>query len=225
MAAMHDDTTHVAGDLRSNRNFQLLWWGQGVSVLGDQFYLIALPWLVLQLTGDPRSMAGVLAAAAVPRALLMLVGGLLSDRFSSQRVMIVSNLARFVVVGALSVMVAADAVDLMLLYVCAFFFGVADALFYPAELAILPKIVPAHSLPRANALVAGATRLAALFGPMAAGLLIAGQIGATGAGGPERSGMAAAFAVDAVTFLISLLTLAQIRQGADSAAASEPLRS
>ena len=57
------------------RNFRLLWIGQGISVLGDQFYMIALPWLVLQLTGDALAVGTVLALVAFPRALFMLVGG------------------------------------------------------------------------------------------------------------------------------------------------------
>ena len=67
--------------LRS-RNFRLLWIGEAVSLLGDQFTLIALPWLVLQLTGDALAMGTVLALAGVPRAIFILLGGALTDRFS-----------------------------------------------------------------------------------------------------------------------------------------------
>ncbi len=63
------------------RNFRLLWIGEAISLLGDQFYLIARPWLVLQLTGNPLAVGTVLATAGIPRALLMLVGGALTDRF------------------------------------------------------------------------------------------------------------------------------------------------
>lgn len=78
-------------EVMGNRNFRLLWIGEGVSVLGDHFYMIALPWLVLQLTGDSLAMGTVLALAAVPRALLMLVGGALTDRFSPRSLMLASN--------------------------------------------------------------------------------------------------------------------------------------
>ena len=77
-------------DVLGNRNFRLLWIGEGVSVLGDHFYMIALPWLVLQLTGDSLAMGTVLALSAIPRALLMLVGGALTDRFSPRSLMPVS---------------------------------------------------------------------------------------------------------------------------------------
>ena len=65
----------------AQRDFRLLWLGQGISLLGDQFGLIALPWLVLQLTGDAFAMGLVLAIAGVPRAIFMLFGGALTDRF------------------------------------------------------------------------------------------------------------------------------------------------
>ncbi|HEV7128287.1 MAG TPA: hypothetical protein VGN32_12705, partial [Ktedonobacterales bacterium] len=61
-----------------HRNYALLFIGQLVSVLGDQVYGLALPWTVLTVTGDARKMAVVLAAGAVPRVLLLLVGGALA---------------------------------------------------------------------------------------------------------------------------------------------------
>jgi len=82
-----------------NRNFRLLWIGEGISLLGDQFYLIALPWLVLSLTGDALVVGTVLATAGIPRALFMLVGGALTDRFTPRKLMINSNLARMMLTG------------------------------------------------------------------------------------------------------------------------------
>jgi len=64
------------------RNLRLLWIGEGISVLGSQFYIIAMPWLVLKLTDDPFKMGTVLALAGIPRAFFMLLGGALTDRFS-----------------------------------------------------------------------------------------------------------------------------------------------
>lgn len=69
-----------------NRNFRLWWIGFGISLLGDQFYLIALPWVILQLTGSAIAMGTILMLAASPRAALMLVGGAISDRVSPRRI-------------------------------------------------------------------------------------------------------------------------------------------
>ncbi len=64
------------------RDFRLLWAGASISLFGDQFYLVALPWLVLQITGSGLALGTVLMAAAIPRAVFMLMGGAVTDRVS-----------------------------------------------------------------------------------------------------------------------------------------------
>src|SRR6187401_2569774 len=100
-----------AGPL-SVRNFRLLWIGEGISLLGDQFYLIALPWLVLQLTGSALALGTVMALASIPRALFMLVGGVLVDRFSPRKVIFASNLIRMILVGLLAALVLTNNIQL-----------------------------------------------------------------------------------------------------------------
>src|SRR5512135_2193287 len=101
------------------RNFRLLWIGEGISLLGDQFYLIALPWLVLQLTGNALAVGTVLAAAGIPRAVFMLVGGALTDRFTPRSLMIGSNLARLALTGLLAALVLTQLIQTWMLYVFA----------------------------------------------------------------------------------------------------------
>ena len=111
----------------SNRNFRLLWGGEAISLIGDQFYLVALPWLVLTLTGSALAIGTVLAAAAIPRALFMLIGGALTDRLNPRVLMLASNLSRFVLVGALAAVTITGVVELWMIYVFALTFGLADA--------------------------------------------------------------------------------------------------
>src|SRR5438876_10478390 len=99
------------------RDFRLLFVGQAVSLLGDQFYLIALPWLVLQLTGSALALGTIMALASIPRAVFMLVGGAFVDRYSPRSVMIWSNFARFVLVALLSVLVLTNNTQMWMLYV------------------------------------------------------------------------------------------------------------
>ena len=61
------------------RDFALMFGGETISVLGDQFHFVALAWLTLQLTGSGLALGGVLMVAAIPRGMLMLVGGLLDS--------------------------------------------------------------------------------------------------------------------------------------------------
>src|SRR6478672_4694196 len=67
--------------------FRRLWAGSAISLAGDQFYLVALPWVVLQLTGSAVAMGTILMTAAIPRAVLMLMGGALTDRLSQRRIL------------------------------------------------------------------------------------------------------------------------------------------
>ena len=63
-----------------NREFRYLWIGNTISGCGDQFFLVALPWLILQLTGSGAVLGGIMMVQAIPRAALMLIGGAVTDR-------------------------------------------------------------------------------------------------------------------------------------------------
>jgi hypothetical protein len=126
-------------------NFRLLWLGESVSLLGDQFYFIALPWLVFQMSGSALAFGTILMVAGVPRALFMLVGGVMTDRFSPRAVMTVSNLLRLIITVLLALVAAGQMIELWMLYVMAFCFGVVDAFFHPAYRRV-PLIVDEGSL-------------------------------------------------------------------------------
>ncbi len=181
--------------------------GEAISLIGDQFYLIALPWLVLILTGDPLTLGIVLALAAIPRALFMLVGGALTDRFSPRILMILSNSMRLMIVVILAALVLTATMQIWMLYLFAISFGLADALFYPAQFSILPQIVEKWQLKAANSLVQAMTQFSLLAGPVIAGLVIA----IFGGSNEDLSGIGLAFFIDALTFLASLITLFLIR--------------
>ena len=87
--------------LRSRAYLTLLA-AQSASLLGDFFNYVALAWLVLELTGSNLAVGAVLAAASVPRAMLMLLGGAVSDRFSPRTSMLVGGIARALVMGTLA---------------------------------------------------------------------------------------------------------------------------
>ena len=197
--------------LRS-RDFRLLFAGETVSVLGDQFHFVALAWLALQLTGSGLALGTVLMTAAIPRAVFMLVGGAFSDRFSPRSLMLVSNAIRAVVVAILAALVLSGTAELWHLYVLAGTFGVVDAFFYPALSTIVPMLVPNRQLAPANALVQGAQQIMGLVGPALAGLMIA--LVDTGP----------AFVIDAASFgvaAVALLLIAGGRRHADAAVAGD----
>jgi MFS family permease len=194
------------------RNFRLLWIGEGISLLGDQFYLIALPWLVLQLTGSALALGTVLALAGIPRALFMLVGGAFVDRFSPRAVMLASNLTRLVLVGLLTALVLTNTTRIELLYAFALAFGLADAFYYPGQSAIVPQLLPQGQLQAGNAFVQGTAQLSVFLGPLLAGGLIA-LLGQTASAdrAPGTLGSGIAFGLDTLSFIASLVCLTLIQ--------------
>ena len=132
--------------LFKDRNFFTFWIGEFISVIGDHISLIAFPFLVLQMTGSPALTAFVFAAQGLPRAVLMLVGGAVVDRTSPKLVMILSNLARCVLVMLLAYLVHTDQATLQIIFAIALLFGLADAFFYPASTSMVPTIVAKDDL-------------------------------------------------------------------------------
>ena len=173
------------------RDFRLLWLGQGVSLFGDQFYLVALPWLTLQLTGSALALGSVLMVAGGARALFQLLGGALSDRFSMRTLMLVSNIVRAIVTAAITAVVLAGITRLWHLYVLSLAFGLVDAFFLPAYMSIVPKLVVTEYLAASNALLRGTARFMALIGPVTAGVII------------STHSLGMAFAIDTATFVFS----------------------
>ena len=179
----------------ANRHFRNLWIGGGVSALGDQFYLVALPWLVLQLTGSNLAVGTVLMFAAIPRAMLMLGGGAVSDRIAPRRIMLATASTRIIFVAAVGVLAWLRIIELWHLYVLAFAFGVADAFAVPAFQSLLPQLVEREQLPSANAAFQSLYQIATMLGPTPAGIVI------------KTLGTAWAFFIDALSFLFVLVPI------------------
>jgi MFS family permease len=215
-------------EVLGQRNFRLLWIGQGTSLLGDQFAMIALPWLVLQLTGDPLALGMVLALTGIPRAVFMLVGGAVADRFSHRMVMLVTDLARLVLLAFLTLMVLTGSIQLWTLYTFALAIGTASGFFIPASNAILPTLVKSQDLAAGNSISQGTAQLSQFIGPSLAGGVIAWfahRLGASAAaaGSPGLEGIALALGIDALTFAVSVVTLWLMSSGkSDPAAATSP---
>ena len=75
------------------RDFRLLWAAGALAAIGDQFDLIAFPWLVLAVTRDPLAVGTVLAVGSIPGVFFMVLGGALADRFSPLPMMRASGAA------------------------------------------------------------------------------------------------------------------------------------
>lgn len=203
-------------DLQSSKNpmlrvmklhdFRLLFAGSTTSLLGDQFALIATPWLTLQLTGDPLTLGIVLALEGIPRAVFMLVGGAITDRLSPRLVMLLSDVIRFVLTCLMAFIVLTGTVQIWMLYAFSLGFGLVAGFAVPAETSIVPMLVKKQDLQAGNSIIMGVTQLVGFVGPTIAGLLIGGY-------SDSSFGVGLAFAVDAASFAVSAACLWLIQIG------------
>ncbi len=172
-----------------NPNYRLWLVGGTISFLGDQFYMLALPWLILQQTGSAVAMGAVMMAGSVPRALLMLMGGAVSDRISARKIMMTTATARTICVAVIGFLIWFGILHLWELYALAVIFGVADAFAAPASTAFMPSLVAPEQLVAASSVGQTAAQLTTIVGPVPAGFVI------------KTLGVAWAFFVDAISFL------------------------
>ena len=199
------------------RDFRLLFGGTATSILGDQFYLIATPWLVLQLTDDPLVLGLVIALGGVPRAIFMLIGGALTDRFSPRAILIASDILRMAFTALLALAVFTGTVQMWMLYAISLGFGLVAGFAIPAGNSIVPLLVEERDLQAGNSVILGSTQLAGFIGPTLAGILIAGL-------SKSEGGVALAYTADSLSFAVSaaaLLWMNTVRSGAHIPAAEK----
>jgi predicted MFS family arabinose efflux permease len=182
-----------------HRGFRLLVSGQLASNVGDAFYAVALPWYVLAEHGGALLLGTVLAAYGIPRTVLLAVGGHASDRWRPWTVMMTSDTVRAFAAAALAVAAASGPARAVVLVPIAAVLGAGEGLFLPGSFAIVPALLPDGELQSGNALASSGTQLATLAGPGVGGVLVA------------LLGPAPAFAIDAVSFVVSAATLFGVR--------------
>jgi MFS family permease len=174
------------------RDFALLFFGSAVSLFGDGVYLVAIAWQAYELSNVPTALSLVGVAWTLPMVALLLVGGVLGDRFDRRRLLIASDVIRALAVAAIGGLALAGTLELWQLIALVAVYGAGEALFAPTFQAIVPDVVPKALLVQANSLQQLTEPVAFRFvGPALGGLLIAGL----GTGG--------AFLIDAATFVVS----------------------
>ncbi|HEX4606376.1 MAG TPA: MFS transporter [Candidatus Angelobacter sp.] len=190
-----------------NPHYRLWLIGGTISFLGDQFYMVALPWLILQQTGSAVAMGAVMMAGSIPRALLMLLGGVLSDRMSARKIMMTTATARTICVAVIGILVWFGVLHMWELYILAVFFGVADAFAVPASTAYLPSLLKPEQLVAASSVSQSTMQLTTIVGPVPAGFVI------------KTLGVAWAFFLDAISFLFIIGALWKLPDPPQSPAA------
>lgn len=177
--------------------FQRVWTASAVSALGDGVYFAAIPLLALTLTHNPVLLGAMEACALLPWLCFGMVGGALVDRWDRRRTMVIADLCRFSLLMAVTVLIAAGAADIYLLFVVVFLLGVGQVFFDTASMAFLPEILERDldTLQVANSRLQGAQQaLGGFVGPPVGSLLFG-------------VGRAVPILGDALSFLFSSLTI------------------
>jgi MFS family permease len=173
------------------RNFRRLWLAQSASVIGDNIVLVALALFVVQDTGSATDLGLVLAAQSLPLVAFLLIGGVWADRLPRHRVMIATDLLRFILHALLAALIFSGSVQIWQVIAIEVLFGSAEAFFRPAAIGLLPQTVPEAEIQQATAITTMSNNIAEFAGPVLATALVLG------------AGAGWAFALDAATFLLS----------------------
>ncbi|MEA4908803.1 MAG: MFS transporter [Chloroflexi bacterium] len=177
-----------------DRTISILWFSQVFSAFGDRFHEIAIVWYSIQLIGSEAGF--ILAGGSLARLAFGLFGGVLADRWNRQRILVTVDLVRAAAVATLPLAAILGQLSLTHLAVVAIIVGGLSAIFEPSLQASLPDLAhDSATLQATNGLMDVTSRLARVFAPGLAGLIIA------------WIPLAHFFSIDAVTFLVSALAI------------------
>ncbi|MDQ2737110.1 MAG: MFS transporter [Actinomycetota bacterium] len=185
--------------LRQNRDFTLLWCGQAASALGSSASGLAYPLLILAVSGSAVAAGAVGTAAGVVQIVFRIPGGALADRWNRRTLMLACDALRIILLTGLGVLVLTDHASIATIAAIAVANALLGVTFEPASMAAVSQLVPARQLPQA-------------FGANEARSFTAGMAGPPLGGALFGLARAAPFIFDAVTYLVSLLTLLPIRR-------------
>lgn len=175
------------------RNFALLWLGQSVSMCGDAFLIIAVPYYVYQLTGSVLQTGIAVIVETLPRVLLSSLAGVFVDRWNRRWTMLTADLLRAVV---LLLMLLVHSVSLLwLIYVALAAQAIISQFFNPASMAFIPSLVEEDQLMAANSLSSLGQSVVRLVGPLLGGVLF------------TSLGLAGSVLTDSATYVFSALML------------------
>src|SRR5438105_13649228 len=185
--------------LQVHRNFRLFWTGQTVSLIGTWMQTVGQGWLALELTNSAFLVGVVSAAGSFPVLLLSLYGGVLADRRSKLKIVIVCQSLLLAEAAVLWWFTWSGRINIHSLLILTTLGGVISAFEIPARQAMIVELVTRQDIVDAIALNSGGFNLARIVGPSIAAIILA------------RYGVAWCFAVNALSYLAVLGSLARIR--------------
>ena len=181
------------------RDYRLYWFGQLISVLGHQMLIMALGWMVYDMTGSRLQLGLLGLVTAVPAILLNLAGGVVADKVNPRRLIMGTQTTAAVVVGVLATLSATGHVQPWHIMVTAFLMGGLGAFDQPSRQAIFPHLIERRAMMNAVALNSSIWQGTRILGPALAGVLI------------DLVGASIAFYLAAAGFITFVLFLSNVR--------------
>jgi MFS family permease len=183
-----------------HRNYRLFFAGQAISLVGTWMQQVAQAWLVLQLTHDPLWLGVVAAAQFIPVMIFGLFAGVLADTLPKRPTLIVVQSVMMSLAVILAVLTATGLVTVPIIIGLALLLGCANAVDMPVRQSFAVEMVEREDIGNVVALNSAMFNGARIIGPAIAGLTI-GIVG-----------VAAAFAINALSFLAVIVGLAAMRK-------------
>jgi len=154
-----------------NKDLVLLLLGQSISRLGDNAHQIALMWFILEKTGSSAIMGTLSALAYIPSVLLGPFAGVIVDKYSRKKIILLSDLIRGLIVALLALFYFTKGLSISEIFILTVLLGISSAFFNPCIPSSIPEMVDSEDLPRANSLFSIAGRVTEIIGPSAGGIL------------------------------------------------------
>lgn len=147
--------------------------GQTFSNLGEQLYLIAIPWLVYEMTQSTLTMGTVAAIIAFPQIIFGLIIGVVIDRFNKRKIMMYSTVLQVILMTLLPTLYLSNALSIYHIYIICFLYSLGSLIFLSTYRSALPQLVERTNLVKANSLIQSSLTIIRVIGPIIAGILIA----------------------------------------------------
>ncbi len=196
--------------LRASRDFRLVFSAGVISNIGSMMTYVAMPFQIKELTNSYLWVGAVGFVETVPLIIFGLYGGVLADAFDRKKMILISEFGAMLVSIGLLLNVISGFNSPVLILILAMIFAATDGIFRPAVDAMIPQVVPYQKLPSAGALNSLRHQTSSIAGPMIGGIILA------------SGGIAVAYSLDVLSFVISLFLLIRINSAKPIHGAEKP---
>lgn len=182
-----------------NKDFLILFGGQTISNIGDQIYLIALPWLVYELTQSSFDMGTISAINALPEIIFAIFMGVFIDRYDKKKIMLIACIIEFILIALIPILSYLNLLNIYYIYVIGFLYSTTTLVFLITYRSSIPLLVEKSLLVKVNSMIQISLTIIKMTGPILAGILI------------TNFGVVNALMIDSLTFLVLLVSITLIK--------------